>query len=1024
MQLNVVAVLAIFWAFIGSEALSSVDGSEGRSVDQNPKQAKLRGVSLLDITKAKHHSVRVNALTQAQRSAATQRRMAQREQHYFSRLLVNLHRQALQKQRTHSRKVDMCNGNQYGWMVSIRTTCTDSFGDESVWDNGRAEGACRQAWDECLTDFSGQCCTQPEGPRNMQAYCATQNGTQDRACAVQGQMGGIQGNMGGIRDAVQLMDTRPPPALGATVFTVLSGDCRLAEGGRCLTSSGWPDGYENEDECEMKAPVRGVVHPGVKIVTRQFDTESCCDKLTIGDTVYSGDSASDGPDMEVEGSTPMSMKWETDYSGSSAGWKICAEDIVPAAPPPAPPPPPACWSSSAPGPGPGPSPGPFMVPCPSPGPAPQIPSGLSGPGPSPYPGWVAGAAGGRNGANGDGRTPSPAHPIARKLTKLEVQCQKLQDLVAKAARQIAAVRKWAEHDGIAGAGAAAPAGHHGSLMQMVAHVVSASSASGTSEAKDPDLTFAMQKVLGVGTQLDALRGASFCGAKRMSASAAGGAGAPAGAGGAGAPAGADADDGEGEGDDDYDDDDEDEDEERMEVNGTAVAALLEFDTEMEGAVTGFEKGVHPHGNKWWRYRYEYTLVESLVLFVSLMLLYWVMYILHGVSFFEKFKFYNVGLSSRLYRYAWSYFVFHSAALMVMVTLAYMLYMPWGPVNIFDICGKAFHEWVDGRANVPFLGYSWLLMALDVQFQLFVTFAIYSVFILFTTHNFAKALDDWKAIADNPYESKRLAVNDYHYNDFNAILIHRVKNDKRFQAAFHDLKLRCPGVDGVDQRRQDVNDFRLHLYLTDSLGKALEYLVEVSLKSIGFLAVSALIVAMLAHHYQVAFMYFLPVFIVIGILLFVIGYFLARDLRNHDHVQDLKNITVHTYCRMIQICLYCVFFSFSRLLLSSDIFTDYPKVYMCSFFGLLIVMFMAWWVAGEIMKATICAIVLPHESQEDRFKNNLQHVAYWYSTENCHECGARQAPANASISREWAGTKGSIEHGPPTDVPSGRDFSFR
>jgi len=400
-------------------------------------------------------------------------------------------------------------------------------------------------------------------------------------------------------------------------------------------------------------------------------------------------------------------------------------------------------------------------------------------------------------------------------------------------------------------------------------------------------------------------------------------------------------------------------------------------------------------------------------------------LLHGVSFFDKFKFYNIGLTSRLYRYAWAYVLFHSAALMVMVTLAYMLYMPWGPNNIFDVCAKAFHGWVDGRANVPFLGYGWLLMVLDVQFQLFCTFMLYALFILFATHNFARALDDWKAICDNPYDSApALPINEYHYKDFRDIMLYRVQNAPSFQRAFNELRLRIEGVGGVDQRRIDLNEFRLHLYLTDSFGKALEYLCEVSLKSLGFLAVCALCIATLAHHYQVAFMYFLPIFIVFGLLLFIVGYFVARGLRHHDHEHDLKSFTVHTYCRMIQISLYCIFFSFARLLLSSDIFTDYPKVYLSSFIGLLVIIFLAWIISGEVMKATILALVLPHDSQEDRFKNNLQHVAYWYSTENCHECGARQAPPNASISREWAGTKGSLVDNAPSDVPSGRDFSFR
>merc|ERR1719409_1550754 len=211
----------------------------------------------------------------------------------------------------------------------------------------------------------------------------------------------------------------------------------------------------------------------------------------------------------------------------------------------------------------------------------------------------------------------------------------------------------------------------------------------------------MRQVLETAQKLDALRDCRFCG-KNVHAD------------------DDDTDDGAGDdGDDDGADDGEtgdDDDEEDMTVNGTAVASLLEFEGGMKASVQKFEKGVHPHGRKWWRYRYEYTLVESIVLAFSVMFLYLVMWVLAGVSFFDKFKFYNIGITHRLYRYAWGYFLFHAAALMVMVTLAYMLYMPWGEYNIFDFSAKVFHRAVDGRANVPYLGYSWLLMVLDVQFQ--------------------------------------------------------------------------------------------------------------------------------------------------------------------------------------------------------------------------------------------------------------------------------------------------------------------
>merc|ERR1719440_1126596 len=478
--------------------------------------------------------------------------------------------------------------------------------------------------------------------------------------------------------------------------------------------------------------------------------------------------------------------------------------------------------------------------------------------------------------------------------------------------------------------------------------------------------------------------------------------------------------------DDEEGEEEEEDDDDTKVNGTAVAGLLEWEEEMDNEVNGFEKDVHPHGRKWWRYRYEYTLVEGPVLAISVMVMYILMYLLASASFMEKFKFYNIGLTGRLYRYCWAYFIFHATALMIMVTVSYMLYMPWGEWNPYDYLAKNFHEFIDGRANVPFLGYSWLMMMLDVQLQLFVTFSFYAIFMCFIVWNWSMALNDWKSMMATPESKGRLSINEYHYKDFQDIMTHRVRESESFIALFGEKKLRYRLVEGVDSHRQQgFNDFHLHLYLTDSFGRAIEFLVEASLKSHLFLAFCAILVSILAHHYEVAFMYFLPGFIVIGLVIFSCSFLVTRQLRNHDHKASLDYLSVHTYCRSIQLCLYCIFFSFARLLLSSDIFTDYPRVYLAAGIGFICTLLLCWFVAGEAMKATICMIVLPHKSQEDRFAAHLQSVAYWHTVANCHECGARQHPTHASLNREWAGT--NVKAGgetPSTSKDSGRDFSFR
>jgi hypothetical protein len=608
---------------------------------------------------------------------------------------------------------------------------------------------------------------------------------------------------------------------------------------------------------------------------------------------------------------------------------------------------------------------------------------------------------------------------------MEVQCQKLTGLVRGAAGQFDEVRRWAEHDGIVAPEHQSPS-PGASFLQTMASIVKARTGSGTSEATDPDLTFAMREFLQIGQQVNGLRSGQFCARSRPLP--------------------------EEDDDDDYDDDvvlpiapapgpvaapafkedeGEEEDDDDTEVNGTALGELVDVEDGMQKKVTKFEGNVHPHGKKWWRYRYEYTLVESLVLAWTFIVIYLVMYLLHGVSFFGKFKFYNIGLTSRLYRYAWAYMVFHAAAVMILATVAYILYMPWGKDNIFDIGAKAFHKFVEGRANIPFLGYSWFIMAMDVLFQLFGTFAIYSLFLVFVVRNFQKALEDWKRLSNDVGMENCAAVNVSIYSNMLEILQRRVEASNSLQFLFTQAKLRISGLPGPELHDRDWHDFKLHLYLTDALGQALEYLVEVSLKSHIVLALSALLVALLAHIYHVAFMYFLPIFIVAGFLLFgvafAIGFQLRRRASDHSHDQPLHFLTLHAYCRSIQIVLYCVFFSFARLLLSFDIFSDYPKVYLASAIGLLLTLLLCCWAAGEIMKETICAIVLPPQITEDRFKKNLAHVRYWYIMNNCHECGVRQFPERASLNQDWANQTGKTDDEAllSTDrYGSDRQWSFR
>lgn len=631
--------------------------------------------------------------------------------------------------------------------------------------------------------------------------------------------------------------------------------------------------------------------------------------------------------------------------------------------------------------------------------------------------------------------PAPVPVVGPKEhvpSNLESKCDKLKRLTREAKKQIDAIKAWAQRDGI----------DHG----LQAHVEVARKETDAQEfedhmgeeaqqanpesveAKDPDLVFSLQGVLKMGDKLQSvLDSGAFCSK----------------------PVQVDDDDDD---DDDVeedlkndpatkwksdDEDDEDEDEEPKTaviiVNQTAVMNLIDWESDLKQTIVSFETQVHPHGFKWWRYRYEYTVIESLVLSFSVLTLYCVLWILHGLSFFRVHKFYRTGLPQRLSRYGWVYFLFHAAGLMVMVTLSYMLYIPWGKDNIFNLFANFVHDHrPHAGTNVPFLGYSWLYMFLDVQFQLFACYCLYAVFIVFVTRNFTGALRSWKILNDGdsiPSQggSKNIAL----YRHLDQTVKRRLKNEIEYRRLFQDCKLRVEGVDGLDN--PGWLDFKLHLLLTEALGKTTEFLVEVSLNTHLFLCLSTLIVALLAHHFQVAFMYFLPGFVVLGLIIFAFGYGVSwyfRNLADDDnykvfHAQTHSHyVTLHSFCRAVQILLYCLFFSFARLLLSNDIFEYYAMIYIASLVGLVIILILLWAFAGEVIKETACALMLPPHIPVDEMRKHLENIVYWHTYDQCHECGSLQMPAGSTYCKEWTGMKpvGARPQLPDMDTP--RPYSWR
>ena len=96
-----------------------------------------------------------------------------------------------------------------------------------------------------------------------------------------------------------------------TEFQVLSGQCTLSDGGRCVRSPNYPNAYNNEDCC-------AILSPAGYLVASSFSVESGFDHLYVANVAYTGWSL---PIIEIgEGGN---IAWSTDPSVARDGWEIC-----------------------------------------------------------------------------------------------------------------------------------------------------------------------------------------------------------------------------------------------------------------------------------------------------------------------------------------------------------------------------------------------------------------------------------------------------------------------------------------------------------------------------------------------------------------------------------------------------------------------------------------------------------------------------------------------------------------------------
>merc|ERR1719245_53213 len=101
----------------------------------------------------------------------------------------------------------------------------------------------------------------------------------------------------------------PTPAPAPGSWVIEGTGCQVS--GNCISSNNHPSNYGNDQDCSIN------LYGDIPITVEAFSTESRYDILTVGGSSYSGSS---GP---ASGTYTGTITWESDYSVTNSGWKLC-----------------------------------------------------------------------------------------------------------------------------------------------------------------------------------------------------------------------------------------------------------------------------------------------------------------------------------------------------------------------------------------------------------------------------------------------------------------------------------------------------------------------------------------------------------------------------------------------------------------------------------------------------------------------------------------------------------------------------